>query len=149
MRYGISAAALVIHEQRILLVNHKHGGYDYWLPPGGSLEGYESIFDCARREVFEETGLSVDLDRIVYLEEYFEPGYHFCRFFILARGYRGDLTLANRDAAEDYLVDARFFSQAELVGLDVYPEIIRDRFWRDLEEGFPQMRYLGLVEAEF
>lgn len=133
-----------------MLVNHREeGAYDFWLPPGGSLEGDESIFDCARREAFEETGLCVNLDRIVYLEEYVEPGYHFCKFFILCRGYSGELTLANKDADEGYLVDARFFSREELQGLEVYPEIIQDRFWRDVEAGFPQMRYLGLQEAKY
>jgi 8-oxo-dGTP diphosphatase len=42
MRYGISAAALIVHEQQILLVNHRVAGqYDFWLPPGGRLEGEE------------------------------------------------------------------------------------------------------------
>jgi 8-oxo-dGTP diphosphatase len=67
MRYGISAAALIVHEQQVLLVNHRGNGYDFWLPPGGKLEDTESIFDCARRETWEETGLAVHLDRIVYI----------------------------------------------------------------------------------
>lgn len=150
MRYGISAAALIIQGKRILLVNHREeGAYDYWLPPGGSLEGDESIFDCARREVLEETGLSVDLNRIVYIEEFVEPGYHFCKFFILCRAYSGDITLANRDLGEEYLVAARFFSREELAELDIFPEILKDRFWRDLEDGFPQTRYLGLCIPKF
>jgi 8-oxo-dGTP pyrophosphatase MutT (NUDIX family) len=150
MRYGISAASLILNGKRILLVNHRQeGAYDFWLPPGGGLEGYESILDCARREAYEETGLTVDLDRIVYLEEYYEPGYHFCKFFILCCSYRGDLTLVNRDQGETFLVDARFFSREELADLEVYPEVLRDRFWDDLEAGFPQMQYLGLVEAKY
>ena len=43
MRYGISAAALIIHNKQVLLVNHRAAGqYDFWLPPGGRLEGEES-----------------------------------------------------------------------------------------------------------
>ncbi len=42
MRYGISAAALIIQDKQVLLVNHRVAGqYDFWLPPGGRLEGEE------------------------------------------------------------------------------------------------------------
>ena len=68
MRYGISAAALVVRDEQVLLVTHRETGrYDFWLPPGGSLEGSESIFECARRETLEETGLNVELEHILYI----------------------------------------------------------------------------------
>jgi ADP-ribose pyrophosphatase YjhB (NUDIX family) len=145
MRYGISAAALVVRDEQVLLVRHREAGrYDFWVPPGGSLQGEETIFECARRETLEETGLSVDLGRIVYVQEFVEPGYHFCKFFILCTSYSGGITLANRGREESFLVDARFFSRHELPGLTVYPEILQGQFWDDLPAGFPLTRYLGL-----
>ena len=149
MRYGISAAALIVHLNRLLLVNHqKNGQYDFWVPPGGKLAGGESIFDCARRETMEETGLSVVLDRIVYIVEYAEPVYHFCKFFMRCKTFDGNLTLANREPEETFLVNARFFSKADMKGLDVRPTILKDRFWDDLEAGFPETRYLGLEQIK-
>ena len=149
MRYGISAAALIVQQQRLLLVNHrKRGQYDFWVPPGGKLQGDESIFDCARRETMEETGLSVVLDRIIYIVEYAEPGYHFCKFFIRCKTFDGKLTLANREQRETFLVNARFFSKADMEEIDVRPPILKDRFWDDLEAGFPETRYLGLEEIK-
>ena len=149
MRYGISAAALTTHHDRLLLVNHReHGQYDFWVPPGGKLQGSESIFDCARRETMEETGLSVVLDRIIYIVEYTEPSYHFCKFFIRCKRFDGNLTLANREQGETFLVNARFFSKADMEGIDVRPTILKDRFWDDLEAGFPETQYLGLEEIK-
>ena len=149
MRYGISAAALIVQRKRLLLVNHKKNGqYDFWVPPGGKLRGDESIFDCAQRETMEETGLSVVLDRIVYIAEYAEPGYHFCKFFIRCKRFNGNLTQANKEQGETFLVNARFFSKADMEGIDVRPAILKDRFWDDLETGFPQTRYLGLEEIQ-
>ena len=149
MRYGISAAALIMQQQRLLLVNHrKNGQYDFWVPPGGKLQGGESIFDCARRETMEETGLSVELDRIIYIVEYAEPGYHFCKFFIRCETFDGNLTLANREQGETFLVNACFFSKADMEGIDVRPAILKGRFWDDLETGFPETRYLGLEEIK-
>lgn len=149
MRYGISAASLIVQRKQLLLVNHrKSKQYDFWLPPGGKLQRGESIFDCARRETMEETGLSVVLDRIVYIVEYAEPDYHFCKFFIRCKTFDGNLTLANREPKETFLVNARFFSKADMEGLDVRPTILKNRFWDDLEAGFPETRYLGLEEIK-
>jgi 8-oxo-dGTP diphosphatase len=145
MRYGISAATLIVHEQQILLVNHQAVGQpDFWLPPGGRLEGEESIFECAARETFEETGLTVKPDRIQYIQEFAEPGYHFCKFFILCSAFSGTLTLAHRVPQESYLVAARFFTQHDLIDLDVRPVILKGQFWADVEMASPPTRYLGL-----
>ena len=150
MRYGISAAALIVQRKRLLLVNHrKIGQYDFWVPPGGKLQGSESIFDCARRETMEETGLSVELDRIIYIVEYAEPDYHFCKFFIRCRQVRRKLSpLLTGNKEETFLADARFFSKADMKGLDVRPTVLKDWFWDDLEAGFPETRYLGLEKIK-
>jgi 8-oxo-dGTP diphosphatase len=148
MRYGISAAAIVVDQQRLLLVNHRTQAYDVWMPPGGKLEGSESIFDCAQREAFEETGLTVQPERMVYVQEFVAPGYHFCKFFIWCSSFSGRITLAHRAPEEDFLRDARFFAQNELAPLAVVPAIVRDQFWHDLAANFPHTRYLGLQHVD-
>jgi 8-oxo-dGTP pyrophosphatase MutT (NUDIX family) len=43
---------------------HKRGplaGQDYWATPGGALEEDESFEEAARRELFEETGIRMDV----------------------------------------------------------------------------------------
>lgn len=142
MRYGISAAALIVQDARLLLVHHQAEEFDFWVPPGGGLQGTESIFDCARRETLEETGLVVDMHRILYVQELWEPGYHFCKFFILGRTCSGELTLANRDPEEGFLVDTRFFSREALQKTTVYPEALKGAFWEDRQGQCT--KYLGL-----
>lgn len=51
------------HRDRVLLVRHIDG--DIWSTPGGMVEPGETPSDAALREVWEETGLSVRLARIV------------------------------------------------------------------------------------
>ena len=151
MRYGISAGAIVMDENdRILLVHHfEEDNFDFWVPPGGKLEGKESIFDCAKREVFEETGLHVELSEILYIQEFCEPDYHFCKFFIAGKVSKGELSIFNKDEDEGWLVDVRFFSQNELNELTVYPEILKGKFWLDRKAGELKTIYLGLEEMKF
>ena len=55
--------ALLDDAQRILLVRH-HEGND-WTTPGGMIEPGESPADAAVREMWEETGLAVELTHVV------------------------------------------------------------------------------------
>ena len=65
---GITVVALVFIEQdgRILLVKQNYGR-QYWSLPGGAMEPGESIDQAAIREVKEETGLDIRLNRVVGL----------------------------------------------------------------------------------
>ena len=123
-------------------------GFDFWTLPGGKLEGDESIFDCARREMAEETGLAVELERIAYIQEFFIPGYHFCKFYILCSRYKGSLTIDHKPEGEDHLVGVQFLSRADVKQLDVHPEVLYDEFWDDHKDGFPETKYLGLQHLD-
>lgn len=48
---------------RVLLVRHVEG--NQWTTPGGMIEPYETPADAAVRETWEETGLHVELERVL------------------------------------------------------------------------------------
>ncbi|MGD9713334.1 MAG: NUDIX hydrolase [Thermomicrobiales bacterium] len=54
-----TVAVFVVSEARVLL--HFHTKLDRWLPPGGHVEPNELPDNAARREVFEETGISIEI----------------------------------------------------------------------------------------
>jgi len=59
-----TASVLVFDDDdRVLLVRHVEG--NNWTTPGGMIEPYETPADAAVRETWEETGLFVELTRIV------------------------------------------------------------------------------------
>lgn len=61
----VPTVSVIVHDERerALLVRHVEGSV--WTTPGGMIEPYELPADAALREMWEETGLTVALDRIV------------------------------------------------------------------------------------
>ena len=57
-KHWVSVAAAIVDGDRVLAIRRRDN--DKWEPPGGTLEPDESILSGLRREVLEETGLSVD-----------------------------------------------------------------------------------------
>jgi len=49
----------------IALIERKKRGLHYWAVPGGGMEPGESPEDAAKREILEELGLEVSLERLV------------------------------------------------------------------------------------
>jgi len=150
MKHRIRSAAVVINDNKILLVKHVHpkSGEDFWIPPGGGLENSESIYDCAIRETFEETGLQVVLGEILYLREFMDPEYeeHHFEVFILAESFDGVLTTKNVDPSDrdgPYIKEVKFLSQEDLSRLTVYPEILKNEFWEEFHSSKFQIKYLG------
>ena len=151
MLQRIRVATIITSGDKILLVKHVHPetGYAWWVPPGGGIEEVDgSLFDCAKREVFEEANLTVDVSRIAYIREFFDKENQRLNLelFVLADAYQGEAGLENihgqgLDAL--YIKDVKWLSREELQDVNVFPEILKDEFWNDLAGGFPTVKYLG------
>ncbi len=59
--------AAIMRGSLLLLIRHEehHNGRTYWLLPGGGREDGESEEECVRREMREETGLEVRIERLL------------------------------------------------------------------------------------
>ncbi len=144
MRYGISASGIVVEDSKILLVHHVFaGGDNFWVPPGGKLEGEESIFDCAVREVREETSPDVSPGGIFWIEELVDGDLHFVKFHICCQRLAGAPDVSR--VPEDHVVEARFFSLDELHEVRHFPAALGTGEWLNAEAHAEQApRYLGL-----
>src|SRR5450759_3220535 len=69
---SIGAIVAVIKDGQILLT--KREDFEVWCLPGGSVEDGEPLATTAVREVFEETGLHVCLDKLVGIYSIVQPG---------------------------------------------------------------------------
>ncbi len=151
MRNRIRVASLIVRDSEILLVQHVHPRTKaaWWVPPGGGLDDTDSsLFVCAAREAFEETGLKVSLSRIVYIREFVDKEYEAfnLELFLLADKFTGYPSLKNVAGCgpdEHYIKDLKWMSRDEMAGIPVYPDILKNQFWIDLASGFSQVLYLG------
>jgi mutator protein MutT len=80
-----SVYAVIVHEGKVLLVTIRSSGkYDF---PGGAIEIGETIEAALKREVREETGLDIEVDKFLHFEEgffYYDPidtAWHTFQFF--------------------------------------------------------------------
>lgn len=56
----------ILRDHSILLIQHReHAGRSYWLLPGGGQEQGEDELQCVQREMWEETGLEVQIEGLL------------------------------------------------------------------------------------
>jgi mutator protein MutT len=62
-RHSVSVAGIVVNDSgQVLVIRRRDNGR--WEPPGGVLEMAETFEEGVRREVLEETGISVQVERL-------------------------------------------------------------------------------------
>ncbi len=143
MQHRIRAAAIIVRDERILLVKHVHPvtKFAWWVPPGGGVELEDaSIIDCVMREVFEEAGYHVRVDTDVrFVREFFDREHDALNveLFFIAHIVHGDLTMENvpdDSADKQFIHDVRWCKIEELQSMTVYPEILKENFGRNMKK---------------
>lgn len=121
----VPAASVVVTNDDGLILLQRRTDNNLWALPGGTMDIGETISQCARREVREETGLDVELQGIVGI--YSDPGHVFAyddgevrqEFSICfsARPVAGTLTVSDESS------DVRYFTPAEVADLPMVESI--------------------------
>lgn len=120
-RPRIRAAVAVVHEGRLLLVQHTKKDKSYWLLPGGGLEWGESLREAACREVQEETGLSVTAGDVLFVSETLAPddSKHVVHLVFSGRLTGGNIVLPD----EKRITAVDWFPLPEVPSLTLHPPI--------------------------
>jgi 8-oxo-dGTP diphosphatase len=131
----LAARALILHDDRLLLVNaysgaDPRGPSDLWCTPGGGVNAGASLPENLMREVMEETGLSIAVGPPALINEFHEPqrGFHQVEVF-----FRCTITAGRIDPAwadpEGIVTDRHFFSRAEMARIRFKPDSLPAAAW--------------------
>ena len=126
-------------DQRILMVRQHHQERYVWTVPGGAIETGETSLDAAVREVKEETGLTVAIERMIWHVEQVVPGKEprFVNIF-LATALGGSIEVGTDPERSDdgqVIEEVRYLSREELAEADgLYPDYLKDELWEILEK---------------
>ena len=132
---------VIADEGNILLVRHRKGNRLYWVLPGGRLEYGETFEECAIRELKEETGLDVEIEKFCFLSEAIAPdrSRHIVNIYLKGKVVGGTMCLGN----EPVLAGVDFIPLSELERITLFPPIAKT-ILECLPTGFSGgMRYLG------
>jgi 8-oxo-dGTP diphosphatase len=133
----IGIGVCVIKEGKVLLGKRKSShGNGCWSFPGGHLEKYESWFNCAIREVREESGLKIkNLNFAGLTNDIFpEAGKHYVTIFIIADHDYGDPEIMEPEKCYEWnwftwecLPEPLFLPIINLIGQGFHPLKITTR----------------------
>lgn len=105
-KFSLRAAALIIHDDKLLLA--KSDKYDCYYTVGGGIQQNESSDSAVIRECYEETGCHFEIDRLVFIQERFfsleNTDYHEVVFFYLMKDTKFEIYSGiNTDQQNEHL----------------------------------------------
>ncbi|MGI9393320.1 MAG: NUDIX domain-containing protein [Boseongicola sp.] len=127
----VSVRGLILREDKLLLVNAwPDGKSDLLCAPGGGVEPHQSLPDNLRREIHEETGLTVSVGPPVMVNEFHDPDGDFHQVDIYFRCTPLDVDFpAVWTDPEGVVTERRWVSRQELAGLHVKPDSLAEVAW--------------------
>lgn len=127
----LSVRGLILHRDRLLLVNAWPGGKsDLMCAPGGGVEPHQSLPDNLRREIHEETGLIVSVGPPVLVNEFHDPGAAFHQVDVYFRcSLMSDEMPESWTDPEGIVTERRWVTREELAALRVKPDSLAEAAW--------------------
>ena len=118
------------------------------MAPGGIVQQRETVMEAAAREVQEETGLDVDIERLVYWLEWVHEKSYCLELYFLGQVTCGALIVGSDPEfaeGQQLIFDARFFVLDELTNYPVHPEVFKTMLPEHWRQGFSTgALYLGV-----
>jgi len=136
-RFNLRAAAVIFHDEYVLL--HQVEGDDFWCLPGGRVEPGEHAAQTVIREMEEEVGASVQIEKTLCIVENFfsyngRPN-HEIGIYLVARLEPGspllDLAVSHSGHERNKRLTFTWVARQRLSEIDVRPVFLRQLLQAD------------------
>lgn len=134
MKFTYRVAGVALHEQHVLL--QSSSDTNFWFMPGGRAEMLESAHTTIHREMLEELGVEVHIERLLWLVENFfvyrgRAGHELALYFLitippLPHLYRRDAPFKLPDE-QGTMLTYNWFPLDKLDTITVYPTFLRHK----------------------
>jgi 8-oxo-dGTP diphosphatase len=154
LRHYYLATGVLICNERLLMVASHYANHaePLWNLPGGRQQPGELLVETVVREVFEETGLSVEAGEVAYVSESYDGDTHFLNVTFVVKLNGGvALPLSERTESKgqgdtaDHVVAVEWVPIAE-VARRIVVAVVREPLLAYLRGELPR-RYAGFHEA--
>ena len=120
----IALKAIVVKDNKVLLVQDPRGHKDTWEIPGGRMNIEEEPKEAVAREFYEEMGAKIKVGDVVYMEQFIQSNENARAFVIVF-----EATLINEDVTfsvpNEEVSAVGWFEESEIQNLNLYEEYKR------------------------
>lgn len=113
--FNIRVTGILIEDEKILLVKQKVSDKRNWSLPGGKLEQGETIEQGIIREMKEETGLDVEIVRLLYLCDVSASNNTLLHISFLLKRVAGNIELPTNEFESNPIYDVEFIPISDLL----------------------------------
>ena len=120
----VRVAAIIIENDKLLMICHKKNDHEYYLLPGGGVEYGESLDVALKREIKEELNVDIDVKDIKIVSDSIDEkdDRHVVNICFMCDYIFGEYKIGD----EERLLKYNFMSCEELEFLDIHPPINKE-----------------------
>ncbi len=126
----IKCRGVIVDGDKILLAKHSHNNRDFYAFMGGHMEEGEDPVQCLERELFEELGVTPEIGRLMYINQYKEEEREYLEFFFQVKNFEDYIDI-NKLGGED----KNELNEILWVGKDQMLKVLPERIFSDFKSG--------------
>jgi len=132
-----SAKAVIVQNNKVLVIKKEDKEGFYYILPGGGQEHGETLHQALKRECIEEIGVDVEIGDMIFLREYigknhehseFDLKVHQTEYMFLCRIKENGKVIENGTIPDDGQIGVEWLPLSSLLEHRLYPQEIRSHF---------------------
>jgi ADP-ribose pyrophosphatase YjhB (NUDIX family) len=128
MQIVVTCRAVIIHGNTLLMCRQTRHNNKFYNLPGGKLEPGETIDECIKREIYEETGIRPKVGKILFINQFISDKNHLIEFFYRIENPKDFLEFNPKIASHAFEVADFVMDNPTNPAFDIKPTFLADRF---------------------